>query len=176
MSSQTILGKIRALNGNPILAKTGHSYIEEAMHKHNALFGGEQSGHFMFGENFYGHDDAMLASLRFLAAVEDAPGLLNEITENWTPLLEFSERLDLADEKKFKAVKKMEKELLKIFPAGQINLLDGIRINFNEAEWAIIRCSNTSPKMVIRIETRDESSLNEKRDLLLGLMKQAIED
>ncbi len=57
------------------------------MHEIPAKLGGEQSGHFMFGENFYGHDDAILAGLRFITAIQNFPKLLSEVRVNWPTLL-----------------------------------------------------------------------------------------
>lgn len=171
MSSQTLIEKIKAIGGRPILSKTGHSYIEETMNKHHALLGGEQSGHFMFGENFYGHDDAMLASLRFLIAIENNPNLLEEIIKNWSSLEEFSEKLSVPDEEKFEIIKKIKIVFKSQFPIEQLNFLDGIRIDFNKEEWAIIRCSNTSPKIAVRIEAKDKNSLKMKKNILLNTLK-----
>lgn len=174
MSSQTLIEKIKAIGGKPILSKTGHSYIEETMNEHHALLGGEQSGHFMFGENFYGHDDAMLASLRFLIAIENNPKLLDEILKNWSTLEEFSEKINVPDEKKFQVIEQIKPVLESQFPVEQLNFLDGVRIDFNVEEWAIIRCSNTSPKIAIRIEAKGKESLETKKEMLLSALKKVM--
>lgn len=168
MTSATLIEKIKAMGGDVILSKTGHSYIEEAMHEHGAKLGGEQSGHFMFGENFYGHDDAILASLRFVAAVENTPSLIQDVTTGWPDLLEFSEKITTEDERKFEILDNVVTELLKIYP--EASTIDGIRIDWEDGEWAIIRCSNTSPKIAVRIEAKDEASLEEKKEILVGTL------
>ncbi len=172
MSSATLAEKIREIGGNVILSQTGHSFIEEAMHEHEALFGGEQSGHIMLGEDFYGHDDACLAGLRLLAAVEKFPALLTEVTVKWPNLLEFSEKFDVPDDKKFNVLDQVTKHLIQQFP--EADMTDGVRINWEDGEWAIIRCSNTSPKISVRIEAKNEESLEEKKELLVGLLKRFI--
>jgi phosphomannomutase/phosphoglucomutase len=172
MSSATLAEKIRSIGGRVIRSKTGHSFIEEAMHEHNSLLGGEQSGHFMLGENFYGHDDACLAGLRFLSAVEKFPALLLEVTTRWPNLLEFSEKFFAADDKKFSVLEKITEQLLRQFPTADTT--DGVRIDWADGEWAIIRCSNTSPKISVRIEARDEVSLNEKKELFVGMLEKLL--
>ncbi|MBT3348925.1 phosphomannomutase/phosphoglucomutase [bacterium] len=169
MSSALLAEKIREIGGHPIRSKTGHSFIEEAMHAHDARLGGEQSGHFMIGENFYGHDDACLAALRFLAAVEKFPALLHEITVRWPDLLEFSEKISVPDEHKFEILEKVRAELSKKFK--NLDTTDGVRWDGENGEWWIIRCSNTSPKIAIRIEARDAKSLDEKKSLLVKLVE-----
>lgn len=170
MSSQLLITKLTAKGAKVILSPTGHSHIEHAMKEHKALLGGEQSGHFMFGENFYGHDDAFLATLRFIQALESNPELKIEVTVGWDQLLEISERITVDDEKKFEILENVKTELLKQFPDA--STLDGIRIDFGQEEWTIIRCSNTSPKIALRLEARNQNSLDEKKETLLKVLNQ----
>lgn len=172
MSSATLAEKISRIGGKVILSKTGHSYIEEAMHEHDVLLGGEQSGHIMLGEDFYGHDDACLAGLRVLAAVQKWPALIPEVTEKWPNLVEFSEKLHAPDEEKFEILDKVASAIIEKFP--QADLTDGVRIDWEDGEWAIVRCSNTSPKIAVRIEALDEDRLEEKRDLILSELKKFL--
>jgi len=168
MTSQALISQLKAKGADVIVSKTGHSFIEHAMEKHNALLGGEQSGHFMFGENFYGHDDALLASLRFIQAVESNPKLLEDVTTLWPHTLEVSEKVTVDDEHKFEVLEKVVAELKNQFP--EASTLDGIRIEFGGNEWAIIRCSNTSPKIALRLEAENPESLEEKKNLLMGVL------
>ncbi len=172
MSSTALAEKIREIGGKPIFSKTGHSYIEEKMHEIPAKLGGEQSGHFMFGENFYGHDDAMLAGLRFISAIQKFPQLLSETLVHWPELLEFSEKFSVPDEEKFEILEKIREILTKKYPDADTT--DGVRIEFGNLEWAIIRCSNTSPKISIRIEARDKKSLQAKKKELVGVLEKFI--
>ncbi len=172
MTSATLMKKIESLGGVAIVSKTGHSFVAQKMKEENSLLGGEQSGHAYFGENFYGHDDAMLASLRFIRAVENNPALLNEVTSGWPNLIEFSEKFAAPDETKFQILEKYTEELLKQFPDA--STLDGIRIDFGDGEWAIVRCSNTSPKIAVRIEAKSEKSLEEKKELLVEALKRYL--
>lgn len=169
MSSQLLITKLEAKGADVILSQTGHSHIEHAMTDHNALLGGEQSGHFMFGENFYGHDDALLATLRFIQAIQTDPSLVAAVTTEWDEMLEVSERITVADEVKFEILDKVIADLKTTFPSA--NTLDGIRLDFGNEEWAIIRCSNTSPKIALRLEARTPESLEEKKAMLMGVLE-----
>lgn len=168
MSSDTLARKISEKEGEVVWSKTGHSNIEQAMHTQNIRLGGEQSGHFMLGEEFYGHDDACLAGLRFLSAIEKIPGILSDIQNEWPGMKEFSEKLSAPDEKKFEILEKFSEEILKKYP--EASTLDGVRISYGDDEWAIVRCSNTSPKIAIRIEARTEALLEKRKEELLGIM------
>ncbi|HEY5714317.1 MAG TPA: phosphomannomutase/phosphoglucomutase [Candidatus Gracilibacteria bacterium] len=172
MSSDTLASKIRGIGGTVIRSKTGHSFIEEAMEHHHALLGGEQSGHFMFGENFYGHDDAALASLRFLGAVESDPTLIKDVTINWPKMREYAEKFVVDDTQKFQIMENYVAIMKKKFP--EADTIDGIRISFGDDEWAIVRPSNTSPKISVRIEGVSEASLEAKKEVLVGALQELI--
>ncbi len=169
MSSQTLVEKVSHLGGDVILSPTGHSHIEQNMHKHKSKLGGEQSGHFMFGEDFYGHDDACLAVLRFLQAVENNPNAIKNITEDWESLIELNEKFFAEDSEKFEILEKVKNKLLKLHPNA--STIDGIRIDYGENQWAIVRCSNTSPKISVRLEAKNEENLKKISEELFEVLE-----
>ena len=59
--------EVKRLGGKPIMCPVGHSFVEHTMRRQGGQLGGEQSGHFFCGEEFYGHDDALVAALRILS-------------------------------------------------------------------------------------------------------------
>jgi phosphomannomutase len=72
-SSQALADDIRAHGGRPIMWKTGHSLLKQKMREDDILLGGEVSGHMFFGENWYGVDDGILASCKFLELCARSP-------------------------------------------------------------------------------------------------------
>ena len=72
-SSQVLVDDIRRHGGEPVMWKTGHSLLKRKMREDGILLGGEISGHMFFGENWYGVDDGILASCRFLQLVAAGP-------------------------------------------------------------------------------------------------------
>ena len=110
----------------------------------------------------------MIIEGRFITAIENDPSLFEEVTTGWPDLLEFSEKIVTDDERKFEILDQVVSELLKIYPDA--STIDGIRIDWSDGEWAIIRCSNTSPKIAVRIEAKDEASLAEKKEVLVGTL------
>ena len=80
----------------------------------------------------------------------------------------------VADEEKFQILERFVSETKNIYP--EANTVDGIRIDYGDLEWAIVRCSNTSPKISIRIEAKDESSLANKKEELLEILEKSKED
>ncbi len=174
MTSAILIDKIKKLGGKIILSPTGHSFIEENLKNHNAKFGGEQSGHFMFGENFYGHDDAFLAALRFLAAVQNFPNLLSAITKEWPKTVQFYDRIETDEETKFSAIEKFSESIKKKYPVEKLNFIDGVRIDFSNGEWAIIRASNTAPIIRAMIEARDEVQLEKYKSEIMPVLRKFL--
>ena len=55
----------------------------------------------------------------------------------------------------------VSKNTLSIFlctSASDINTLDGIRVEFADG-WGLLRCSNTTPDLVLRFEATNETAL-----------------
>ena len=164
MSSPTLAEKISEMEGQVVWSPTGHSWIETKMHESGAKLGGEQSGHFMFGENFWGHDDAGLAGLRFLRAIKNHASDLLTHWRKWPQMLEFSEKIPVPESEKFKIAASAARKLTQKFPTADTT--DGVRIEFGSGEWAILRASNTSAKIAVRIEAATERSLEEKKKVV----------
>lgn len=66
-NSSLLETEVKKWGGRPVMCKVGHSFVEHAMREEKSLLGGEQSGHFFCGEDYYGFDDAIVAGLRILA-------------------------------------------------------------------------------------------------------------
>jgi phosphomannomutase/phosphoglucomutase len=133
----------------PVIWKTGHSFIKQKMKEIGAPLAGEMSGHMFFGGDWYGFDDALFAAARLLAyqAREGGPlsRLLADLPKTYaTPEL----RVDCPDEQKFAVVEKAATDFKKKYP---VFTLDGVRITFPDG-WGLLRASNTQPVLVMRFE------------------------
>ncbi len=143
--------------GLPIIWKTGHSFIKEKIKETNAALAGEMSGHFFFNERWFGFDDGIYAAARLLEIIdqEDRPAeeifaeLPNSVS---TPELKChtAEGENYAFMEKFKQVAD--------FPDANITTIDGIRADFANG-WGLIRCSNTTPCLVLRFDADTEETL-----------------
>ncbi|MDP7069398.1 MAG: phosphomannomutase/phosphoglucomutase, partial [Candidatus Peribacteraceae bacterium] len=71
-NSGALESEISAWGGVPVMTTVGHSFVEHAMREHGADLGGEQSGHFFCGEDYYGFDDALVAALRVLSILNES--------------------------------------------------------------------------------------------------------
>lgn len=156
-STRQLTQLITGLGGRPILWKTGHAFMREKVIESGALLGGEFSGHFYFGERWYGFDDAIYATAR-LAEIISATG-----TDLTSLLAEFPKmentpeiQIPASDTYKFELMQRVTEEA--DFSPGKVTTLDGVRVDYNDG-WGLLRASNTTPALVARFEGRDIDAL-----------------
>src|SRR6266699_3098497 len=133
----------------PVMWKTGHSFIKQKMKEIGAPLAGEMSGHMFFGGDWYGFDDALFAAARLLAYVAREGGPLSRLLADLPKTYATPEmRVDCPDEQKFEIVQQAAEEFAEKYP---VSTLDGVRITFPEG-WGLLRASNTQPVLVMRFE------------------------
>jgi phosphomannomutase/phosphoglucomutase len=168
-NSGALDSEIAAWGGKPIMTVVGHSFVEHAMQEHNALLGGEQSGHFFCGEDYFVFDDALVAALRILKIVKESGTPLSVLCSEFPKVYQAPERRpNCPDEKKTEIIKKVTEHFKTSYP---VNDADGVRVDFGEGAWAGIRQSNTSPKLSICIEARTPEKLQEVESVVLEHLK-----
>jgi len=155
--------------GVPVMCKVGHSFVEHAMREHKALLGGEQSGHFFCGEDFYPYDDALVAAMHVVRILKAAGKPISSLFAAFPKVYQTPElRPHCPDDRKGNVIASATAFFAKTYP---VNTLDGARIDFGEGAWAGIRQSNTSPRLSICMEARSEAKLREVEATVLGHLK-----
>ena len=164
--------------GVPVEWKTGFSFIKTKMDAVGAVAGGEMSGHVYFAKNNRA-DDAVFAfselllltaaELRFKKGMNVVDEMLADFLKRYvnTPEIRISvvsdeekERVSDVVESYYRelAVSNPEKYRRRTDPQG--NDIDGVKIEFVEEKgWALVRRSNTSPVIILRMEARNEQGL-----------------
>jgi phosphomannomutase/phosphoglucomutase len=148
---------IREHGGEPLMWKTGHSFIKAKMKETGALLAGEMSGHIFIKERWYGFDDALYAAARLLEilAKEERPSVavfadlpdsintpeINVSMQEGEPPVFINRLLENAH-----------------FEGATISTIDGLRADFEDG-WGLVRASNTTPVLVLRFEADDEAAL-----------------
>jgi phosphomannomutase/phosphoglucomutase len=156
--SDTLHDAIARAGGDPVMWKTGHSLVKTKMKETGALLAGEMSGHMFFGEDWYGFDDAILATVQLLSIVSASDLPLSEHLADVPKMASTPEiRIDCPDALKFKIVDAVREH----FRANhEIIDIDGVRVRF-ESGWALLRASNTQPALVMRAEALDTEALTD---------------
>jgi phosphomannomutase/phosphoglucomutase len=168
-SSQALADDIRAHGGKPIMWKTGHSHLKQKMRDDGILLGGEVSGHMFFGENWYGVDDGILASCKFLELVSRAEGTTSALFDTLPHLVSTPElKAPCPDDKKFAVVAELAAEFKRRYETIDI---DGVRILFPEG-WGLVRASNTNPYLTLRFEGPTQAAVDKmKAEVLAALSR-----
>jgi phosphomannomutase/phosphoglucomutase len=156
---------IREAGGNPVMYKTGHSLMKAKMKEVGSPFSGEMSGHFFFGERWYGVDDGIYAAARLLEILgsTDTPpeAILNALPSSYsTPELkvEMEEGENHAFVEAFKEAVIKQVHVAAHFEGAEINTIDGLRADFEDG-WGLVRPSNTTPVLVVRFDAETEEAL-----------------
>lgn len=156
-NSEILNTEIVRYGGSPVMCKVGHSYVEHAMREHGSLLGGEQSGHFFCGEDYYGFDDALVSALHVLRIITSSGKTLSELMADFPRTYQAPElRPHCADADKTRIVAAITAHFQKTHP---VNTLDGARIDFGDGAWTGIRQSNTSPCLSVCMEARSPEKL-----------------
>jgi phosphomannomutase len=158
----------KAAGGTIHYSRTGHGYIKAAMREHNAIFGGESSGHFYFRDAAY-CDNGMVTFLvvmdmfaKEIAAGRTVGQLLDYYLENFPISLE--ERNYTTDR-----AKEIINDATAKWSDGDVNLDDGLAVTF--PTWRLsLRSSSNEPVMRLNVEAATPAELAERESELISFI------
>jgi phosphomannomutase/phosphoglucomutase len=171
--SKNLFDDIEKHGGKPIMWKAGHSLIKQKMKETGALMGGEMSGHIFFADKFFGYDDAIYASLRFLEIMERDGRPVSEFLSDLPKMYSTPEiRMDCPDNVKFEIVRKLTE-----FYKTKFDVIDtdGVRVTFADG-WGLVRSSNTQPILVLRFEATSEEALARIQDMVMKDLSRVMKE
>ena len=157
-STRLLAPWIKEHGGEPVMEKTGHSFIKSTMKKTGALVAGEMSGHIFFKERWFGFDDGMYAGARLLeilSAFDNPSEVLNSLPQSIsTPEL----NIDLPEGSNGHQVIEELAAKAKFEGATEIITIDGLRVEFPDG-FGLMRASNTTPILVLRFEADSDEAI-----------------
>ncbi|MGB8656735.1 MAG: phosphomannomutase/phosphoglucomutase [Candidatus Zixiibacteriota bacterium] len=162
--SKAVPELIRREGGKAIRTRVGHALIKPLMKKHNAVFGGEHSGHFYFRNNWFA-DSGLIALLVCLELISEENRPLSALVKSIDPYFrsgEINSRVDNAADK----LKQVEEE----YSGGEVDHLDGLTVDFGDW-WFNLRPSNTEPLLRLNIEATNRETLSQKTEELARLIR-----
>ena len=162
-STSNLGSYIKDLGGDPLMWKTGHSFIKAKMKETGAELAGEMSGHIFFKERWFGFDDGLYSGARMLEIISQSDESTSTIFEALPDSFNTPElQIDFEEGEHYKF---MEKFIANAnFDNAETMTIDGIRVNYAEG-WGLIRPSNTTPCLVLRFEANDENTLNDIKNI-----------
>ena len=155
--SRNLPVEIEKAGGNPIMWRTGHSFVKAKLKETGAALAGEMSGHIFFKERWFGFDDGVYAGARLieiLSKMSETPQQVFDALPNSinTPEL----RIDFAEGEHYKFMEKLKEAA--DFGDAKISKIDGLRVDYNDG-FGLVRPSNTTPILVLRFEADTEAGL-----------------
>ncbi len=164
VTSAAVAEVVEAAGGRVVVGPVGHTKLKALMAEHNAIFGGEHSGHYYF-RDFWGADTGMLAALHVLALIGhgDQPASALAAT---VPSYPASGELNstVTDPAATMAA------VADAFEAYEVDWTDGLLIR--GGDWQVsVRSSNTEPLLRLNVEARDEPTMTRLRDRALAIIR-----
>lgn len=144
------LGLERALDNHGInLVRTdvGDKYVSEAMRKHGAVLGGEQSGHIILSDEGHVTGDGLYTALRIIEVMLDTDKTLGQLAADVTKYPQIIVNVKTKEKPALSKLKGLRAEQR----AVEKELGEGGRVN--------IRYSGTEPLLRIMVEAADDKTL-----------------
>lgn len=164
---------IERLGGEPIMHRSGHSFMKQKMQETGAVLGGEFSAHVFIRDRWYGFDDGLYAAARALEVIRASGETASrQLARFGRPPATPELKVPVAEARKFELMRRIIE--LADFPAGRVNLLDGLRVDFADG-WGLVRASNTSPALLLRFEAASDAALKRIMQQFRSLLLQADE-
>ena len=151
--SKAVPQLVEKMGGKSIRTRVGHALIKPLMKKHNAIFGGEHSGHFYFRDNWFA-DSGMIAFLVCLEllSIENRP--LEEMIADIDPYVRSGEI-----NSKVNSVEEKLDAVARAYADGTQDREDGLTVQY-ENYWFNLRPSNTEPLLRLNIEADTKENLD----------------
>lgn len=183
-ASQILYDELEKMGIEGIMWRTGHSFIKNKLKEIGGELAGEMSGHIFFADRYFGYDDAIYASVRFLEAYVNMlnKGEISKCSDLFSALPKVFNtpeiRVECPDDKKFKVTEALKETFLEFKRKNEKDIkdiitIDGIRVVFKNG-WGLLRASNTQPELVMRFEAKDETSLKVYKELFESVLKKVI--
>lgn len=183
MDNPTIIGEVKCSQvmydeinkiGKAVMYKTGHSNLKVKIKELDADLAAEVSGHIFFNDKYFGYDDAIYATLRVLELIVNGTDLDKEMDLIPHTYSTDEIKVQTTEQEKFAHMDRI-KEAVKNPPLDfptikEIVDVDGVRVIFEDG-WGLVRASNTTPVLVTRFESTDESKVKLYKEKLNEIIK-----
>ena len=158
-STEALVPFIKQCGGVPKMVRTGHPYFLREM-RNGAVLGAEFAGHVYCGDSYFGYDDGIYAACRVLEIMDKSDKKLSELMKQIPKRVSSGElKVSCSEARKSKVlagILSSAKENSKIVKTITI---DGLRAYVSETGWFLIRASNTTPFLTVRLEGIDEKEM-----------------
>jgi phosphomannomutase len=162
--SKSVPELIARAGGTSVRTRVGHALIKPLMKQHNAIFGGEHSGHFYF-RDFWFADSGLIAFLVCLELISTEGKPLHEMVNEIDPYVRSGEINSRVD-----SIGTIIARVKETYASGKQDEMDGLTVEFDDF-WFNLRPSNTEPLLRLNVEADNEKLLKTKIDEILGIIR-----
>lgn len=164
---------VRDAGGEPVLSKSGHSFIKEKMRETGAIYGGEMSAHHYFRDFSYA-DSGMIPWLLVAEEMCDRGAKLSDLVGERIRFFPCSGEINRTVENPDAVVRVVEEHYAE--KATAVSHLDGVSMEFGDTWRFNLRKSNTEPVVRLNVESAgDEELLVSRTDTILKLIESGPE-
>lgn len=150
--------------GTLLLNKAGHSFIKERMIKEQAIFGGENSGHYFF-QDFFFLDNGIMPFLLILELLSTTGQQLSQVYQPLFAKYYHTEELNFSVKDGLAVLSVLKQN----YPDGKFDGMDGVSIEYPTWRFTA-RASNTQPLLRLTVEARSQALLEQKTQELLAVI------
>ncbi|HEY0231773.1 MAG TPA: phosphomannomutase/phosphoglucomutase [Dokdonella sp.] len=158
-------------SGSPLMWRTGHSLIKAKMRETGAAMAGEMSGHFFFGERWYGFDDGIYAAARLMEILAgDLDGRTpQQIFDTLPKGVSTPElKIPMREGEHYRFMEAFRQRAK--FDGARLTMIDGVRADWPDG-WGLVRASNTTPMLVLRFDADTAPALARVQDVFRTQLK-----
>ncbi len=165
-ASRAVADVVHARGGRALMNRVGHAFFKTRMREEGAIFAGEVSGHYYFGD-FYCADSGTLPALLILELLSKRGATLSELLEPYRSRYFISGEInsEVAD-----GSGKM-RELAERYADARHSELDGVSIDYEDWHFNV-RPSNTEPLLRLCLESLvSPEDMERRRDEVLSVIR-----
>ncbi len=164
--SRIVEETVRAFGGVSYLSKVGRTNVIRLMREKQIALGGEFSGHFFFEEFAY-LESVDYVIVRVLSAWQRSNLPFSAFVE---PMRAYAHTGEINKEIHNKEAALVQIESVFGPRSASVDHLDGVRCNFSDGSWLILRTSNTESVVRLTVEAHTKDSMEALRDEALAVL------
>lgn len=162
--SKIVPDTIEANGGKGLIERVGHSFIKVRMKANHSVFGGEHSGHYYYGDNYFA-DSAMITVVTVLELLSRSGLKMSELMSKYQKYFSIEETNSKVEDKAVSLAK-----LKSTYADAEIAEIDGISFTYPDF-WFNVRPSNTEPLLRLNMEARTPELLAQKSEEVLKVIR-----
>lgn len=155
-ASKIVDEKVSEAGGEVSRTEVGDVHVAQEMIENDFLFGGEPSGTWILGD-VHMCPDGTLAAGKILEMLSEKEEKLSSLIKNTSTYPIIRSKVDCPNEEKEPKMSKVSDKIDSEFEEIKEKItVDGVRIEFNDGAWILIRPSGTEPYIRITAEADEE--------------------